>query len=90
MGLTGFSAALFIGMAAGNPAITTLGRGLVCMVVCSVVGRMLGSVGAVAAGEYIEKYKAERPAPALPTQLVELQDRRNRHSQIVEEMKRAA
>ncbi len=90
LGLTGFSTALFIGMAAGNPAITTLARGLVCMIVCCIVGRMLGSVGAVAVGEYLEKYRADRPAPEPPSELVELQDRRNRHKQIVEELKRAA
>jgi hypothetical protein len=90
LGLTGFSTALFIGMAAGNPATTTLGRGLLSMIVCYIVGRMLGSMGSAAVGEYIEKYKADRPAPEPPSELVELQNQRNRHKQIVEEMKRAA
>jgi hypothetical protein len=90
MGLTGFSAALFVGMAAGNPAVTTLGRGLLCMIICTLVGRLLGAMGATAVGEFIEKYKSEHPAPPPPSQLIELQDRRNRHKQIVDEMKRAA
>lgn len=90
LGLTGFSTALFVGMVAGNPAVTTLGRGLLCMIVCYAIGRLLGSMGSVAVGELIENHKANRPIPEPPMELVELQDRRNRHKQIVEEMKRAA
>ncbi|MCC5822969.1 MAG: hypothetical protein JJU44_06745 [Planctomycetes bacterium] len=90
LGLTGFSTALFIGLVAGNPALVTLGRGIVCMLVCYLVGRVLGSMGGTAAGEFIEKYKSDRPAPEPPQQLVDLQDRRNRHREIVEEMGRAA
>jgi hypothetical protein len=70
--------------------VTTLGRGLLCMIACAIVGRLLGSAGAVAAGEFIERYKADRPPPQPPSELVALQDRRDRHKQIVEEMKRAA
>lgn len=90
LGLTGFATALFVGMAAGNPALLTLWRGLVCMVVCYAVGRVLGGMGGAAAGEYIDRYKADRPAPEPPQQLVDLQDRRNRHNQIVKEMGKAA
>lgn len=88
--MTGFSTALFVGMAAGNPPVTTLGRGLLCMIVCYGIGRLLGSMGSVAVGEYIDKHKADRPIPEPPTQLVELRDRRDRHKRIVEEMKKAA
>lgn len=90
LGLTGFSTALFVGMAIGNPAITTLGRGLLCMIACYMVGRILGSMGATAAGEFLTKYKADRPPPEPPAELLELQDRRDRHKRIVEEMKKAA
>lgn len=90
MGLTGFSAAVFVGILAGNPGVTTLGRALLCMLACTLVGRLLGSMGATAAGEFVDRYKSEHPAPNPPARLVELQDRRNRHNQIVDEMKRAA
>jgi len=90
LGLCGFSTALFVGMVAGNPPVTALGRALLCMAACYAVGRVLGFAGSVAVGEAIEKYKADRPAPEPPAQLVELQDRHDRHNRIVEEMQRAA
>lgn len=90
LGLTGFSTALFVGMAIGNPPVITLGRGLLCMLACGIVGRVLGWAGAVATTEFLERYRAERPKPQPPAELIELQERRNRHKQIVEEMKRAA
>lgn len=77
-------------MIAGNPPVVTLGRGLLCMAACWFVGRLLGAVGGVAAGEFIEKYKADRPAPEPPRELVELQNRRDQHKQMIAEMKRAA
>lgn len=90
LGLTGFSTALFVGMLIGNPAITTLWRGLLCMIACAFIGRLLGWAGAVATGEFVERYIASHPSPEPPAELVDLQERRNRHKQIVDEMKRAA
>lgn len=90
MGLSAFATVVFIGLAAGNDPVTTLGRGLLCMVICNLVGRLLGHMGARSAAEFIEKYKADRPAPQPPAELVRLQNRRERHKEIVEEMKRAA
>jgi hypothetical protein len=90
MGLSGFATVVFIGLLAGNDPVTTLGRGLICMVICNLVGRLLGHMGARSAAEFIERYKVEHPVPQPPAELVRLQGRRDRHKEIVEEMKRAA
>lgn len=90
LGLTGFSTALLVGVLVGNPPLTTLTRGLICMVACAVVGRLLGSAGAIATGEFVRRYQQLHPLPHPPAELQGLQARRNRHKQIVDEMKRPA
>lgn len=90
LGLSAFATVVFIGLVSGNDAATTLVRALVCMVICNIVGRLLGHMGARSAAEFIEQYKADHPAPQPPAELIRLQGRRDRHKEIVEEMKRAA
>lgn len=90
LGLAGFMTVLIVGLIEGNPAPTTLARGLLCMLVCSVVGRLLGWAGLVAAGEVVERYRAENPPPSVPEQLLRLQDKRRQHEDVVEKMKQAA
>ena len=90
LGLMGFATAVFVGMVAGLPGVTTLSRALLCMLACYAVGRVLGAMGSTAVEEFVDKYKADRPAPEPPRALVELQDRRDRHKRVVDEMKRAA
>lgn len=90
MGLCAFAMVVFIGLVAGNDPVTTLGRALIGMVACSFVGRLIGHMGARSAAEFIDRYKAERPAPQPPAELLRLQSQRDRHKEIVAEMKRAA
>lgn len=90
LGLAGFITVLATGLIQGNPAPSTLGRGLVCMVVCVLVGRVIGWAGLVSAGEIVEKFREENPGPALPDQLVRLQQKKQQHEDVVKKMQDAA
>ena len=70
MGLSAFLAALIPGMIIGNPGVITLSRALLCMAVGYAVGRVLGWVAEVAAGEFLTAYQESRPLPeqlAMPS-----------------------
>lgn len=90
VGLAGFTTAILTGMAIGNPGAVTLGRSLLCLVVGVIVGRVLGWVGEVASQEFLVRYRGDHPEPAPPPALVRLKQKRDRHEQIVEEMKKSA
>lgn len=90
LGLAGFATALMVGMVIGNPAHITLLRALLCMVVCVVVGRVIGWAGELAARDVVDQYIKDNPPPQTPEELVRLQDQRNRHKAIEDELKRGA
>jgi len=46
MGLAGFTVAILAGLSADNPTESILGRAVLSMLVCNVVGFLLGSIGA--------------------------------------------
>lgn len=90
VGLAGFATAVLAGMTTGNPGSVTLGRALICLIAGVVVGRLLGWGGEMAAKEYLERYREDHPEPDPPAALVRLKQKRDRHEQIVEEMKKSA
>ncbi|MEM9372607.1 MAG: hypothetical protein AAGA55_03105 [Planctomycetota bacterium] len=90
LGLAGFVTVLGSGLIEGNPAAATLGRGLVCLVICAVIGRLLGWAGLVAAGEVVERYRSEHPEPSMPEQLVRIQQKKAQHEDVVKKMQDAA
>jgi len=90
LGLMGFTTALLVGLLAGNPAIAILGRALLAMLLCALVGRLLGSVGEVCVREYVTKYKSDRPQPNKPKELVELDLKQEAHESVMNSMKKAA
>ncbi|MCC7407133.1 MAG: hypothetical protein IT442_03625 [Phycisphaeraceae bacterium] len=63
--LTGFIAALVVGLAAGNSATTILWNAILAMAVCYPVGRVLGGVAERAVQENIDNYKKRHPLPKL-------------------------
>ena len=62
-GLTGFAVAIFAGLAANNGADVILVRAMLSMLVCYVVGAIVGGVMNAAVSEGIEQYMDERPVP---------------------------
>lgn len=72
MGLTGFVTACAVGIVVGNPGITILWRAIIAMIVCAMIGRVLGAIGEVAVREFITQYKAQRPIPQMPEVLQRL------------------
>lgn len=65
LALVAFALAIALGLYAGNTAATTIGRALIVMVVCYVVGQLIGYVGRTAMAEHVERYKQEHPIPEL-------------------------
>jgi len=64
--LVAFAAAVAVGLAAGNPTSTILGRALLAMFVCWVVGRIVGGVAIRTVQNDIDTYKASHPIPTEP------------------------
>ncbi|QNN23896.1 hypothetical protein HED60_17015 [Planctomycetales bacterium ZRK34] len=67
LGLIGFIIAILAGLAADNPATTTLVRALGSMFICYIVGMIIGAVATRALNEHIEQYKQSNPMPANVT-----------------------
>ena len=63
MGLSSFVAAVGAGWLAGNPASLILFRGLICMGLGYLIGRVLGWVAETTAKDYFEDYKQRHPIP---------------------------
>jgi len=61
--LIAFAASTVVGFAVGNDIFTVLWRGLVIMLGCYVVGRMIGSVAQWTIDSHIERYKEQHPIP---------------------------
>ena len=62
-GLTAFAVALVSGLAVDNPMERVLARALGCMVVCQLVGWVVGRLGEKAIADAIEKFNASKPTP---------------------------
>ena len=62
-GLSGFAVAVIAGLAVENPGQVVLGRALVSMMGCYVLGQILGSGAENVVRRRIEAYKSEHPAP---------------------------
>jgi hypothetical protein len=86
----GFFTALLVGLVAGNPGLVIISRAILSMLVCAVVGRILGTVGEICVREFLTKYKADRPTPALPEKLKRLYKAREDNRLLRDKMKRAA
>lgn len=63
VGLSGFAVAVIAGLAAENPAQVVLGRALVSMLVCYVLGQLLGAGAENVVRRRVERYKGEHPVP---------------------------
>lgn len=61
--LISFSAALFVGVVAGNPLVTVLSRALVVGAVCFVVGSVIGHVAAGVVSREIVEHERRFPLP---------------------------
>lgn len=65
--LAGFTVALIAGMGAGNPAAGVLAKAIVSMVVCSLIGQIVGGVALRAVSDHLGEYRATNPIPELST-----------------------
>lgn len=61
VGLCGFTVSVLGGLAVENDGGTVLSRALPAMVVCYVVGAVLGLAGQRCVQEHIENYRKNRP-----------------------------
>jgi len=90
LGLMGFMMALVVGLIAGNPTTVILIRAIVAMLICSVIGRILGLAGEVCVREFVSRYKSDRPQPIKPQELIDLDNEQRAHDSVVDTMKKAA
>lgn len=59
--MSGFAIAIVCGLAAENPSGRVLGVAVVSMIVCHIVGLIVGSIGENIVNEYAQKYRASNP-----------------------------
>lgn len=90
LGLMGFFTALIVGLYVGNPGMHILLRALVAMLVCVVVGRLIGTAGEICVREYLTKYKKDRPMPELPDELKKLYKERADDAMLRDQLNNAA
>lgn len=90
LGFMGFSTACIFGILADNPGIVIITRAMVALVVCAFIGRILGSMGEICVREFVDLYKAQRPVPEKPDELVMLDQEMQDHDSLVSSMKKAA
>jgi len=64
LGLAAFAAACITGLASGADPIETLWRALVALLICSIVGAIIGRAGMVAVAEQIAEHIAGNPVPS--------------------------
>lgn len=66
--MVAFTAAIVVGLAAGNTAGTILFRAIVVMIVCWMVGRLIGGFAQKLTEQQIEEYRTRNPiVSAEPT-----------------------
>lgn len=90
IGLMGFFTALITGLVAGNPGLIILTRAMFALIICAVVGRILGTAGEYCVRDFLKKFKADRPTPVLPEQLRKLYKERADDAAMRQSMKRTA
>ena len=90
IGLMGFFTALVAGLIAGNPGLVIVTRALLALLICAVIGRILGTAGEYCVRDFLKKYKADRPTPELPLQLQKLYKQRADDQAVRESMKKSA
>lgn len=66
MGLAGFATASVAGLATGNEGGVVLGRAIAALLVCSIVGALIGMVGRTAVTEHLASFRASNPPPDRP------------------------
>jgi ABC-type nickel/cobalt efflux system permease component RcnA len=59
-----FAAAIIVGLAAGNDALTVLWRSLLIMLGAWLIGRVVGAVAQRALDEHLETYRQQHPLPS--------------------------
>ena len=64
--MTSFAAAIFVGVAAGNPLVTVLARALVVGAVCFLVGSVVGHVAASVVAREVAEHEKRFPIPDQP------------------------
>lgn len=90
IGLMGFFTALVTGLVAGNPGLVILTRAMFALIICTVVGRILGTAGEYCVRDFLKKFKSDRPTPVLPEQLRKLYKERADDAAMRKSMKRSA
>lgn len=90
IGLMGFFTALLAGLIAGNPGLVIITRAMLALIICTLVGRILGTAGEYCVRDFLKKFKADRPTPQLPEQLRKLYKERADDAAMRESMKRPA
>jgi hypothetical protein len=90
LGLMAFMVSCIVGLIAGNPGYVILLRAMLAMFVCTLIGRVLGMVGEMCVREYVSQYKTNRPRPIKPRQLVQLENERKAHDEVIKHLKKAA
>ncbi|MEQ8769946.1 MAG: hypothetical protein RIB60_05495 [Phycisphaerales bacterium] len=63
LGLAAFVAACVAGLASNADPSDTLWRALAALLICSILGAILGRVGMVAVDEHVAKHVADNPVP---------------------------
>jgi hypothetical protein len=86
-GLVAFMLACVVGVIAQNPGYVILLRAMLAMLICTIIGRIIGTVGEICIQEYVVKYKSRRPQPSRPQELVDLEAKSLEHARAVEHMK---
>lgn len=65
LGISGFSVAILAGLAVGNEPIGVVARALMAMVICSIVGQVLGLMCQRAIDEHVAAFAASHPVPEI-------------------------
>jgi len=88
LGLSGFITASVVGLGAGNPGALILTRALLAMLVCAIVGRILGYAGETCVREFIRMYKQRFPIPSMPEPLSRMYEKQSDRETVRNEMTR--
>lgn len=89
LGLMAFMLACIVGVLAENPGYIILMRAMIAMLICAMIGRVLGTAGEICVQEFVIKYKSRRPQPKRPQELIDLENEQLEHARVVERMKKA-
>lgn len=61
--LASFAIAIVAGLAVGNDALHVLSTALICMIICQIVGLLVGAGCERAVTDFVEQYKESTPVP---------------------------